>query len=526
MKLLIDNIELLPHENEESLGEMLRALFGMPEPFRYTIIRKSLDARNRSHIVYRYRVEADLPDGYAASIAGIPGVSPADESPKAPAPRLGGSRSVAVVGSGPAGLFCALRLAEAGASVTIFERGRRVDERLGDIMRLKSEGVLDAESNVLFGEGGAGTYSDGKLTTRIHRPEVEWFFSTMVELGAPPSILYEQRPHLGTDHLVPILKNMRGRLLAGGAVLRFGERVTGLVTREGRVAGVRTAAGDELPADAVVLATGHSARDTYLMLEKAGVALEKKGFAVGVRVEHPAELIDFIRYGDYALKKIIPPADYLLTARNERSGRGVYSFCMCPGGEVINSSSESGMLCTNGMSCSRRDGRFSNAGIVVQVGVDEIEGGPLAGIDFQRRIEESAFRAGGGGFIAPAQRMTDFIAGKRGVSLPESSYLPGLAYAPLVAFLPGWIAEDIAFGLKCFDRKMKGFIAHEGIIIGAETRTSSPVRITRGSDFQSVSHQGLYPAGEGAGYAGGIVSSAVDGIRVADGIVCALGAVS
>jgi uncharacterized FAD-dependent dehydrogenase len=402
--------------------------------------------------------------------------------------------------------------------VELFERGGKVEERLRDIHAVTHQGVLNPESNVLFGEGGAGAYSDGKLTTRIHRPEVEWFFGRLVECGAPGSVLYEQRPHLGTDRLVPLIRELRKRLEEAGVALHFNERVIDIISDGVSVRGVRTAGGGEFLAEAVVLASGHSARDVYPMLVQRGVALEKKGFAVGVRAEHPAELIDVMRYGKPSREAGLPPADYFLSFRNRRSGRSVYSFCMCPGGEVINSSSEEGLLCVNGMSYSARDGTRSNAALVVSMGAADIPGGPLDGIEFQRGIEALAFSAGGGGYHAPAQRITSFVRGNKGSGLPAVSYRPGVREAPVRSYLPDWIATEIALALKSFDRKMRGYLSDEGVLIGAETRTSSPVRIPRGEDMQSVSLRGLYPAGEGAGYAGGIVSSAVDGIRAADKI--------
>ncbi len=522
MKLLFDDLSLFPGEPEESLRRLLSEKFGLAGEFTYEIVRKSLDARDKSGIVYRYRIEADVPEEAARALLTRKGVSPAPAKRETATPRsaLRGVR-VIVIGTGPAGLFCAQRLVESGAEVEIFERGRRIEERIRDIHILKHEGILNAESNVLFGEGGAGTYSDGKLTTRIHKPEVDWFYRRMVDLGAPPSILYEQKPHLGTDRLVPIITAIRRRLEEHGAVIHFNSRVVDLITDGGSVYGVRTLSGEEYRADAVVLAGGHSARDVYPMLEIRGARLEKKGFAMGVRVEHPAALIDRIRYGKPANELGLPAAEYFMSFQNRETGRGVYSFCMCPGGEVINSSSEEGRLCVNGMSYSGREGRFSNAALAVTVGSDDVPGDALAGLRLQREIEEKAFAAGGGGFRAPAQRVTSFVSGKQDGSLRETSYMPGVRAACVSSYLPEWIASEVALALKSFDRRMRGYLSDEGLIIGAETRTSSPVRILRGGDFQSVSLKRLFPAGEGAGYAGGIVSSAVDGIRTAD-MICRL----
>lgn len=524
MKLVIDNIEIPPGESADAIGPILREHLGLRSDPEWIIEHRSLDARDRRRIVFRYRVAVDLQEETARAALALPGVSVHEPRACPPAPRSPKGLEVVIVGAGPAGLFCALRLIDAGARVSVLERGRPVEERMAHIRALKETGRLEAESNVLFGEGGAGAYSDGKLTTRIHRPEVEWFFRTMVECGAPPEILYEARPHIGTDRLVPVLGAIRKRIEEAGSLIRFGERVTGFVRESGGAAGVLTAGGGEYRGKAVVMATGHSARDVYEMLAREGIALEKKGFAVGVRVEHPARLIDRIRYGDAAGNGLLPAAEYRLAFNDARSGRGVYSFCMCPGGEVVNSSSEKGMLCVNGMSYAARDGKFSNAAIVVSVAPSDLGEGALAGIEFQRGIERAAYEAGGGSWTAPAERIRTFLFGGKDERVPETSYRPGVSPARVRSYLPGWVADALALGLKSFDRKMKGFIGDEGVIIGAETRSSSPVRVVRGVDLQSVSLPFLYPVGEGAGHAGGIVSSAVDGIRAADAICAAIGA--
>ncbi len=523
MKILIDNIELAPGEPERRIALLVRERLGLDADPDWSVDHRSLDARDKGRIVYRYRVLVELPEQAARSALAVPGVRQYEPRTAGPAPRARGGLSVVIVGAGPAGLFCALRLIDAGARVTVLERGRPVGERMRDIHSLREGGTLDPDSNVLFGEGGAGAYSDGKLTTRIHRGEVEWFFRTMVDCGAPAAILYEARPHIGTDGLVPLLANIRKLIEESGSRILFGERVSGFIREGGRAAGVLTAGGGEYRANAVVFATGHSARDAYDLLSRERIALEKKGFAVGVRVEHPARLIDRIQYGGMADRGLLPAADYRLAFNNRQSGRGVYSFCMCPGGEVVNASSEAGALCVNGMSYAARDGKYSNAAIVVSVSAEDLGPSPLAGIEFQRMIERKAFEAGGGGWMAPAERIGSFLAGGRDVRAPETSYRPGVRAARVRDYLPGWIADELALALKSFDRKMKGFIGDEGVIIGAETRSSSPVRVVRGANLQSVSLPFLYPAGEGAGHAGGIVSSAVDGIRAADAICLATG---
>lgn len=520
IKLLFEDIELSPEEPEDALGDKIKSAYGISCSFNYEIIRKSLDARDKGRIVYRYKVLAEIPESFKDKLLNMRGVtlySPKIESPAIHA-GLNGLR-VIIVGSGPAGLFCALRLIDYGAGVLILERGKKVEERIGDIHLIENSGILNTESNVLFGEGGAGTYSDGKLTTRIHKPEVDYFFKKIIEMGAQSSVLYEQKPHLGTDRLCSIIKRIRQSIIDSGSTIRFNERVDDIISPDNSAAGVITSSGMEHRGSAIVLATGHSARDIYRLLQNKGVALEKKGFAVGLRIEHPRELIDSIQYGAHNQKKMLPAAEYRLTYNNKKTGRGIYSFCMCPGGEIINSSSEEKMLCVNGMSYSKRNGLYSNAAIIVTIKKEELPDSPVAGIEFQRVIEQKAYEAGGGGFFAPAQRLSSFVSGKTDNSLPGASYKPGIRLCAVNAYLPEWIKDELVYALKSFDRKMKGYICNDGVLIGAETRSSSPVRITRNEDFQSVSIKGLYPVGEGAGYAGGIVSSAVDGIRAAD-MIC------
>ena len=518
MHLIFDNIELSPFEDEGSLGEQIQHVFHIPSPFPYDILRKSLDARDKGRIVYRYRVRADLPDALAQLLLKAKDVSLWHASRDIPAQFQGcEGLKVLIVGAGPAGLFCALRLIEAGGSVLILERGVPVEERLRDIELLQHIGSLNRESNVLFGEGGAGTYSDGKLMTRIHRPEVAWFFKKMVDLSAPRSILYEQRPHIGTDRLVPIIREIRNRIEAAGSRILFHEKIFDIITHKETVMGVITEKGNEYHAPYTVLATGHSARDVYEILRRKGIRLEKKGFAIGLRVEHPAELINTIQYGRFARQHVLPPAEYSLRFYNEKTGRSVFSFCMCPGGEVINASSEEGRLCINGMSCSRRDSPYSNAALIVTIGDGDLPEDPLAGIAFQREMEEGAYAAGGEGYCAPAQRIPSFLFDALDTSLPPVSYQPRVRPAQHT-YLPSWLAAELKIALQHFETKMKGFISNEGVLIGVETRTSSPVRIPRGADYQSLSVRRLLPVGEGAGYAGGIVSAAVDGIRTADKI--------
>jgi uncharacterized FAD-dependent dehydrogenase len=520
MKLLADNIILNPDEDQAILKDRIRTIYGIDHKFDLTIALKSLDARKKDHIVYRYRAIIDIDDAAGESLLKKSGISVYEpkEAPAIPRKRI--RERVLIVGSGPAGLFCALRLIQAGATVEIFERGKSVEERMKDIEVLERQGVLDERSNVLFGEGGAGTYSDGKLTTRTRRPEIDWFFNMMVECGAPPSILYEAKPHIGTDRLRVVVAAIRRRIISSGSQVHFNESVDDIIVAGGSLRGIITSRGREVSGSRLVVAMGHSARDTYEMLRKRGVALERKGFAMGVRIEHPVQLINEIQYGRSPYREMLPAADYALKAVNRSSGRGVYSFCMCPGGRIINSSSEQERLCTNGMSFSKRSHPFSNAAIVVTVSPDDFGTDILGGIALQRGMEAEAYAGGGGAFIAPAQRVTSFLSGRVDTELPPVSYRPGVVPSDLARHLPAWLAGELKTGLAQFERKMRGFVSDSGVLIGVETRTSSPVRITRNSGFHSVTVRGLYPVGEGAGYSGGIVSSAVDGIRCAD---CILG---
>jgi uncharacterized FAD-dependent dehydrogenase len=516
IKLQLDNLELSPQKHESTLKSVIEAKY-LIKVLSLQIIRKSLDARKKNRIVYKYRVVIEINANNLKQLLKHNEITLYEEKEDAFTFKKCEKPNVLIIGAGPAGLFCALRLIEYGLKVTILERGKKVEERAKDIGLLRNSGTLNLESNVLYGEGGAGTWSDGKLTTRIHKPGIEWFFSQMVEYGAEERILYEAKPHVGTDKLSLIMKNIRKKIEGSGSRIIFSEKVDSLIVGDDLIKGVRTSSGREYLAEKIVLATGHSARDVYEMLYKQGVALEKKGFALGARIEHPAEFINKIQYGKFA--EYLEPADYKLVYNDRKNNRAVYSFCMCPGGEVINSSSEQGFLCTNGMSNSMRSYPYSNAAIVVGVHPADLPEDPLSGIHFQRKIEKTAFAAGSENFIAPAQRASSFINNKLDVEDILSSYQPAVCAADLNSVFPDWISKFLKIGLNNFEQKMKGFIEH-GVLIGAETRTSSPVRIVRDKvSFNSISIKNLYPIGEGAGYAGGIVSSAVDGIRIADILV-------
>lgn len=437
-------------------------------------------------------------------------------------PSVVGRTQVAVVGSGPAGLFAALRLIELGLKPLLIERGRDVSARKVSIAQINRNGAVDPDSNYAFGEGGAGTFSDGKLFTRSKkRGDYNKALQTLVFHGATPEILYEAHPHIGTDKLPGIIRNIRRTIVEAGGEVLFDRRVTDLVLRDGRVEGVWC--GDErIDAAAVVLATGHSARDIYELLHRRGVRIEAKPFAMGVRIEHPQGLIDSIQYhcehrGDY-----LPAASYSLVSQER--GRGVYSFCMCPGGFIVPAMTDAAQSVVNGMSPSGRTSPYANSGLVTEVRLADFEHlraewGELAGLKFQQQFEELARREGGDRQIAPAQRVADFVAGRASGSLPATSYIPGIAPSRLDRWMPEFIARGLRQGLETFGRRMRGFVTNEAVVVGVESRTSSPVRIPR--DPATLMHPqtaGLFPAGEGAGYAGGIISAALDGERIAEAV--------
>lgn len=410
-----------------------------------------------------------------------------------------------------------MRLVRQGIQVTLLEQGDPVEDRIKKVDRFWQDGRLDPLSNVQFGEGGAGTFSDGKLTTRLNHPWTSYVLQTLVEFGAPEDILKDAKPHVGTDRLRLVLLNFRKALQGAGVKIRFGCRLTGLAVRGGQICSGIVDGTEEIPCDSLVLAPGHSARDTYRMLSDAGVALQVKPFAVGFRVEHPAELINAIQFGHRDHPRL-PAADYALTFNDRQTGRGVYSFCMCPGGEVVNAASEHGALVVNGMSNLRRAGEWSNSALVVSVSATDLEDSdPLAGVRFQQHWERQAFRLGGGSFRAPAQNLLGFLG--KGSGPVRSTCRPGVVESDLTRALPRFVAESLRKALPVFDRKMKGFVTGEATLVGVETRTSAPVRILRAEGGQSLTHPGLYPAGEGAGYAGGIMSAALDGLRAAGNIV-------
>jgi uncharacterized FAD-dependent dehydrogenase len=523
----------LPLDHEpDAIAAAILARLRIParDLLRHTVFRRAYDARKKSAIALIYALDVTVRDEAAVlkRFARDPRVQHAPDTEyrfvgHAPAGLT--SRPI-VIGAGPCGLFAGLVLAQMGFRPIILERGKVVRERTKDTWQLWRRSILDAESNVQFGEGGAGTFSDGKLHSQIKDPRHlgRKVLTEFVRAGAPPEILTEAKPHIGTFRLVTMVESMRATIESLGGEYRFQSRVTDLdiETRPDgtrRVRGVTLASGEQIAADHVVLAVGHSARDTFQMLFERGVDIEAKPFSIGFRVEHPQSLIDRARFGAAAGHPLLGAADYKLV-HHASNGRDVYSFCMCPGGTVVAAASEPGGVVTNGMSQYSRNERNANAGIVVAITPADYPGGPLAGIDFQRRWERRAFAAGGGTYAAPAQRIGDFLAGRPSTELGAvvPSYRPGVQPTDLAECLPDYAIAAIREALPVFGRQIPGFAMEDAVLTGVETRTSSPIRIRRTADFESVNTRGLYPAGEGAGFAGGILSAGVDGIKVAEAV--------
>ena len=514
-----------------------------------TVFRRAWDARKKSAVVLSYTVDLTLADGVdeAAVLARLAGDRQVRVAPdtryrfvgQAPADFAASARPrPVVVGFGPCGIFAALVLAQMGLAPIVLERGKAVRERTQDTWGLWRRGELNPQSNVQFGEGGAGTFSDGKLWSQISDPRflTRKVLEEFVKAGAPEEILYVAKPHIGTFRLVGMVEKMRAEIEALGGEVRFGQQVVDLLIENGHLRGLVLAGGEQLRSDHAVLALGHSARDTFAMLQRRGVAMVAKRFSVGFRIEHPQSLIDRARFGPNAGHPILGAADYKLV-HHAKNGRSVYSFCMCPGGTVVAATSEEGRVVTNGMSQYSRNERNANAGIVVGIDPqdyrqdgrrDGSEVNPLDGVAFQRFWESRAYELGGGGYVAPGQRIGDFIKRQRSSAFGsvEPSYKPGVRPTDLAEAgresLPAYVLDAIREALPAFERQIPGFSLPDALLTGVETRTSSPLRIPRGADRQSTNIAGLYPAGEGAGYAGGIMSAGVDGIETAEALGLAM----
>ncbi len=535
----ISEVRLPLDHPAEALESAVRARLRLPPGAAATIrvARRGIDARKRGRVLLVYTLDVALDAATEREVlrgAGADGrVAPTPDlayrfSPALPreAPRP------VVIGAGPCGLFAALVLAQWELRPIVLERGREVRQRTADTFRLWRAGVLDPDSNVQFGEGGAGTFSDGKLWSGIRDPERlgRKVLTELVRAGAPEEILTVSKPHVGTFRLVTVVTRMRHEIERLGGTYRFATHVTGFETESDdagvrRLRALRLANGETLAARHVILAPGHSARDTFAALQEAGVAMDAKPFSIGVRIEHPQSVIDRARFGAQAGHRLLGAADYKLV-HHGADGRSVYSFCMCPGGQVVAATSEPGRVVTNGMSQYSRAERNANAGIVVGITPErDYPDGPLAGIALQRELESRAFEAGGANYRAPAQTVGDFLAGRpsRTLGAVEPSYRPGVTPTDLARCLPPFVVAAIREALPAFGRRIAGFDHPDAVMTGVETRTSSPLRIRRGPDHQSTSIAGLFPAGEGAGYAGGIMSAAIDGIRAAEALASELG---
>ena len=515
---LDDDISLL----KKKVSKKLRISEKEIEDLR--IVRESIDARKKDNIKLTYAVEINHKDEEKLVNRLHDNDVRVDVSKYEPDVEPGSEKlnnRPVVVGLGPAGLFSALMLAQKGYKPLVIERGEDVDKRTETVDKFWKTGELNLESNVQFGEGGAGSFSDGKLTTRIKDKKCDYVLAELVKAGARAEIKYEAKPHVGTDILKYVVKNIRKQIIALGGEVRFSSKLEYIKSNNRKIKSI-IVNGDEIPCDALVLALGHSSRDTYEMLHKIGIFMEPKAFAIGVRIEHPQEMINVGQYGKMASHPRLHAASYNLTHQSKDLGRGVYSFCMCPGGVVVAAASEENRLVSNGMSYHARDKANSNSALVVTVGPEDFEGtSVLRGMEFQRHYESLAYKVGGGGYKAPVQLLGDFVNDRKSTKLGAviPSYEPGFEFADMRECLPSYVVDGIKEGVNNFDRKIKGYGREDAVLTGIETRTSAPVKITRNERLESISLSGLYPCGEGAGFAGGIVSAAVDGIKVAERII-------
>ena len=525
MKLTASNLSMPFNADEATLRLLIAAETRLPADSIRSVrpVRRSLDARDKNDIRFIYSATFEIDDKdynkystrFSRSVAKAP-EKPAVAEEFGPTPQ---PAPIVVVGAGPAGLFAAHTLAERGYKVVLIERGRPIEERRQSVDTFWAGGALDPESNIMFGEGGAGTFSDGKLTTRIKDPRAELVAEKLVAFGAPERIAVDAKPHVGTDVLRKVVHNIREDIQSKGGEVRFCARLTDIRSEDGRVSAVVVNGGEVIPCCAVILAIGQAARDTYRMLYDRGVEIAAKPFAVGVRIEHPQSLINRAQFGKFAGHPRLGAAEYRLTGKS--GTRGVYTFCMCPGGFVVASSSSEGEVVTNGMSYSARDAENANSGIIVQVNPKDLGGAPFCGVEFQEKLEHAAFRLGGGDYSAPAERVVDFLSGDKPQPFTSvtPTYRPQAVPRDLRKCLPGTIHRGVADGIRAFGRQLRGFDMDEAVLTAVESRTSAPVRIMRREDGEATRLGGLYPVGEGAGYAGGIVSAAVDGMRAAERLI-------
>lgn len=488
------------------------------------ILRESIDARKKDSIKFNYSIEVSC-SNEKKLVSRIKDKDVSFEAEAVVEDIVPGSKKLShrpvIIGMGPAGIFAGLLLARKGYKPIVFERGEDVDSRTKSVEHFWKTGELKGESNVQFGEGGAGTFSDGKLTTRIKDKRCDFVLEELVKAGAPEEITYSGKPHVGTDILKEVVKNLREEIKSLGGEVFFNSRLEDIIINNRKVKSI-IVNGNELPCEILILAIGHSSRDTYEMIFNRDIFLSPKAFSIGVRVEHPQQFIDEAQYGKHAKHPRLRAADYRVAYSDEKLKRSVYSFCMCPGGEVVAAASEHNRLVTNGMSYHKRDKENANSALVVSVSPEDFQGTtPLKGMEYQRYYESLAYKVGGGNYEAPIQLVGDFLKGNKSSALGKvkPSYKPGYNFVKLEECLPNYVIDMLRIGLGEFDKKIRGFAMEDAVLTGIETRTSAPVRIDRNENYQSISTAGIFPAGEGAGYAGGIISAAVDGLRVAEEII-------
>lgn len=537
MPIKVNNIILDIEDDISNLKKRVAEKLKIPENAlrKFKILKESIDARKKDIVKFNYAVEVST-EKEQQLVKKLNNKDVIFEEEFNGEQLVMGNEKLksrpVVIGMGPSGMFAALLLARRGYKPLVIERGEDVENRTKTVQKFWDSGILSTESNVQFGEGGAGTFSDGKLTTRIKDRRCKYIVDEFIGFGAPEEIAYSGKPHIGTDILKGVVKNLREEIISLGGEVRFNSKLQDIIIEDGSLKAI-VVNGEEIPCEALILAIGHSSRDTYEMLYKNNISMEAKPFAIGVRVEHLQSMINENQYGNLASHPRLKAADYRLTSKSEKTGRSIYSFCMCPGGEVVAASSEQGRLVTNGMSNYKRNAENANSALVVTVGPQDFINEssnfgrvydmdyPLLGMEFQRFYEELAFKVGGSNFNAPVQLMGDFLKNRVSsrIGKVKPSYTPGYKLVNLSACLPDYVAESLKDGIKNFDRKIKGFSDYDNILTGIETRTSAPVKIIRNDEMQSISAKGIYPSGEGSGFAGGIVSAAVDGLKCSESII-------